>query len=73
MEFVRQAQHRLSHWLGTNRGDVVTARDERDGLWVGFRCVGCGRISSVDAVVSSRLFDNGLPRHGTQPSDGAFS
>jgi hypothetical protein len=36
--------HRLRHWLGWNRGEVVSELRGRD-VWIGFRCVECGAVN----------------------------
>jgi hypothetical protein len=42
--------HRLEHWLGWNRGNVVAATDERGTVWIGFRCTTCGKVSGIHAM-----------------------
>lgn len=46
--------HRLAHWLGWNRGWVVTALDQRGTVWIGFKCSVCGRISGIHASMTHR-------------------
>ena len=38
--------HNLAHWLGWNRGVVVSAYERQHNLWMGFRCGSCGKVSS---------------------------
>ena len=37
--------HMIKHWLGWNRGRVVSATDEDGNIWVAFECSECGKIS----------------------------
>lgn len=37
--------HSVVHWLGWNRGDVVTAYGGYGIIWIGFRCRRCGDVS----------------------------
>jgi hypothetical protein len=37
--------HRIAHWLGWQRGFVVSAYDRYGVLWMAFRCAKCGRLS----------------------------
>lgn len=41
----RTWKHWLAHLFGLNRGRVNTWYDGNQ-LWVGFRCTGCGELSS---------------------------
>jgi hypothetical protein len=36
--------HYIEHLLGWNCGTVVSAWAEDGTLWIGFQCVGCGKI-----------------------------
>lgn len=36
-------RHRIAHWLGWNRCEVVWGCDER-GKWVGGACLTCGAV-----------------------------
>ena len=48
--------HRIAHWLGWNRGRVVSWTDE-GRTRVGFMCAGCGRTSGIeDATDLYELF-----------------
>ena len=37
--------HMIAHWLGWNTGQVVSALDKDNNVWVGFQCSECGKIS----------------------------
>ena len=39
--------HKIAHWFGWNKGDVHTFYDDKERLFVGFRCSGCGKLEGV--------------------------
>lgn len=41
--------HCFMHLLGLTRGSVVTALDKRGTVWIGFKCVQCGRVGGIHA------------------------
>jgi hypothetical protein len=44
--------HRLMHKLTLTQGYVVSAVDARGTIWIGYKCVKCGKVSHIHAVVS---------------------
>ena len=40
--------HRIAHWLGWNRGAVISWTLNGRQSFVGFRCHGCGKISGIE-------------------------
>lgn len=42
--------HRIAHWLRWNLGQVVSALDVHGTVWIGFKCVKCGKISGIHAT-----------------------
>jgi hypothetical protein len=61
--------HCMAHRLGWNRGTVVAATDCAGMVWVGFRCVACGRLS-FPAPAYGVVLDADRDR---QPPDEAFT
>lgn len=43
--------HGLAHWFGWNRGEVVTTAT-RGIVWVGYRCLGCGKVGGKHVAFS---------------------
>jgi hypothetical protein len=41
--------HNLMHRLMMSRGYVVTAIDAKGTVWIGYKCVKCGRVSGIHA------------------------
>jgi len=39
--------HRITHWLGWQRGRVVLATGDYRIVWIGFQCATCGRITGI--------------------------
>lgn len=52
--------HRVAHWFGWNRGYVVSALDQRGTVWIGYKCVICGKIGGIHAA------------HSQTPPESAF-
>ena len=46
--------HRIAHWLGLNKGRIVSALDARGTSWIGFRCGRCGRVTGIHAAYSQQ-------------------
>lgn len=63
------ASHCMAHRLGWNRGNVVAATDRLGMVWVGFRCVTCGRLDHAAPAYGVKL-DADSDR---KPPDRCFS
>lgn len=61
--------HCIAHRLGWNRGTVVAATDSCGMVWVGFRCVACGRLSYQAPAYGVVLAAD----RDRQPPDEAFT
>ncbi len=37
--------HMFAHWFGWNKGNIISAYDDDDNLWIAFECSTCGKVS----------------------------
>ena len=47
MDRLRYIRHRIAHRLHWQLGQVISATDEQDRVWVAFQCATCGEITSA--------------------------
>lgn len=57
--------HDIVHWLHWQRGEVVTSIDPRGNVWVGYRCITCGKITGKHIAR--------MPYEPKEPDDAEYS
>jgi len=51
--FVLAIAHPLAHAIRWNLKYKVSARDAQDGVWIGFQCLGCEKITGIHVIGST--------------------
>lgn len=39
--------HKLAHLFRWNKGYIVSTTDRQNIIWIGFKCLKCGKISGI--------------------------